>query len=367
MDCFSGNAEARSAFNRLDSGPGVTNISSMSLEEQFYSSSIYGEWCNDAVKNEPHGYYVTTPAVAHDLLAFTEAEARLAGRLASDAKLWSYGFSYGSVIGTTFASMFPDRVGRMVLDGILNADQYYDNDWRDNVDQMDAAMAKFSSLCHSAGPEKCSFWGPSPANITARIDGIISQLQNHPVPISGLQSRDLLPTLVTISDLKALFINTIYTPLSSFSGMANTLHQFEHGNASALAGMFEDSLRITYDVGVVIRCVDSYRRNKLATIEEFRGFVQYAVSKSKYTGDIWPVYAETILCESFLPQLPDSMVFQGKQSSLSPLSSPICEADHFLLRCIGPIGSLDEPTSFPILFASNTIDPITPLKSYVFR
>lgn len=29
------------------------------------------------------------------------------------------------------------------------------------------------------------------------------------------------------------------------------------------------------------------------------------------------------------------------------------------------ISALNMPTSFPILFASNTIDPITPLESYV--
>jgi pimeloyl-ACP methyl ester carboxylesterase len=363
MDCFSGNAAARSAFNRLYSAPGVTNVSSTSLEEQFYSSSIYGEWCNNAVKNEPHGYYVTTPAVAHDLLAFVEAEARLAGRPASDAKLWCYGISYGTVIGTTFASMFPDRVGRMILDGILNADQYYDNDWRDNVDQMDAAMAKFSSFCHSAGPEKCSFWGPTPTNITAKIDDIVSQLQNHPVPISGVQSRNLLPTLVTISDLKTLFINTLYTPLASFPSMADILHQLERGNASALAGMFEGSVNIGYDAGVVIRCADSYRRNKIVTIEEFRGFVQYAVSKSKYTGDIWPVYAETILCESFQLQLSDSLVFQGKKYHRPSFSFLLYSNLTTPLFYKGPIGSLDKPTSFPILFTSNTIDPITPLKS----
>ena len=86
-DCFSGKPEAIFAFSRLHS-TGVTNISLMSLEEQFYSSSIYGEWCNDAVENEsPHAYYVTTPAVAQDLLTFIEAEAVVAGRSPSGAKL----------------------------------------------------------------------------------------------------------------------------------------------------------------------------------------------------------------------------------------------------------------------------------------
>ncbi|RYP55895.1 hypothetical protein DL771_012271 [Monosporascus sp. 5C6A] len=314
LDCFSGNAEARLAFSRLHS-TGATNISSTSLEEQYYSSSIYGEWCNDAVENEsPHGYYVTTPAVAHDLLTFIEAEAEVAGQSPSNARLWCYGISYGTLIGTTFASMFPDRVGRMILDGVVNAEQYYDNDWRDNVDQMDEAMGKFSSFCHSAGPETCSFWGPTPADITTRMDGIIHQLQNHPVPVSGVQSRDL-PALVTYSDLKALFINAIYAPLRSFPVMADILHQLERGDVSALAGMF-DGLRITSDARLVIQCADSYRRNRLTTIEEFKSYVEYTVSKSKYIGDIYPIFLETILCRSFRPQLPDSMVVQGRARCL---------------------------------------------------
>ncbi|PTB65893.1 alpha/beta-hydrolase [Trichoderma citrinoviride] len=338
LDCFSGNTEARSTFSRLHS-TGVTNISSSSFEEQYYSSSIYGEWCNDAVEKEsPHGFYVTTPAVASDLLTFIEAEAELAGQAPSDAKLWLYGISYGTVVGATFASMFPDRVGRMILDGIVNAELYYDNYWSVNVDQMDEAMAKFSSFCHSAGPERCSFWGPTPANITARMDNLILQLQNHPVPISGVQSRGL-PALVTYSDLKALFVNTLYIPIASFPVMADILHQLERGNASALVGMF-DGLGLTIDAGHVIQCADSSRRNKLTSIEEFKSYVEYTVSKSKYIGDVYPIFVDSILCRSFRPQLPDSMVVQKHQ-----------------------VIGLDRPTSFPILIASNTIDPITPLIS----
>ncbi len=323
LDCFSGKPEARLAFNRLHS-TGVTNISSISLEEQFYSSSIYGEWCNDAVENEsPHAYYVTTPAVAQDLLTFIEAEALAVGRSPSDAKLWCYGISYGTVIGSTFASMFPDRVERMILDGVVNAEQYYNNDWTDNVDQMDEAMEKFSSFCHFAGPEKCSFWGPSPASITTRMDGIIQQLQNHPLPVSGVGSQDL-PTLVTYSDLKALFLNAIYAPLERFPLMADILHQAERGNVSALAGIF-DGLNSTSDARLAIQCADSYRRNGLTTIEDFKTYVEYTIAKSKYIGDIYPIFLDNILCRSFRPQLPDSMIFQGSIPFLVYLYSLLME------------------------------------------
>jgi pimeloyl-ACP methyl ester carboxylesterase len=310
LDCFSGKAEARLTFNRLHS-TGATNISTISLAEQYYSSSIYGEWCTNAVASKsPHAYYVTTPAAARDLLTFIEAEAELAGRSPADAKLWSYGVSYGTVVGATFASMFPDRVERMVLDGVVDAEQYYDNDWRDTVEQMDETIEKFLTFCHSAGPEKCSLWAATPVDIMTRMDAIIHQLQNNPVPVSGVQAQ-ILPTMVTYSDLKALFIFTIYDPLALFPVMAKVLSQLEQGDVSALVGMY-NGLLITSDARHFIQCADSSRRNKLTTIEEFKSYVEYTVSKSKYMGDIFPIFQESILCRSHRPQLPDSMMVQGR-------------------------------------------------------
>ncbi|KAJ0414887.1 alpha/beta-hydrolase [Aspergillus carlsbadensis] len=345
LDCFQNNTDARAAFTRLHR-TGVTNIniSSTSLAEQFYSASIYGEWCTDAVDNggNPYGYYVTTPAAAHDLLSFIEAEARLAGRQSAKAKLWAYGVSYGTVVGSTFAAMFPGRVGRMVLDGVLDAEMYYGNEWGDFLEQADEAMGEFVRLCYAAGPEKCAFWGPSMADITDRLDGIIRQLQDHPVPVSMVGSRGNLPTLVTYSDLKALFLTTLYNPLSTFPAMADTLHELERGNASSLAGAFAASDSIS-DSRLAILCADSYRRNTLTTLEEFKGYAEYTRSKSWYVGDMYPIYIENILCRAVRMDLPDSLVVQ--------------------VSVAGPISALDRPTSFPILFTSNTIDPITPLKS----
>jgi hypothetical protein len=312
LDCFRNNTQARTSFNRAHY-TGATNTSSMSFEEQYYSAAIYGEWCEEAVKtNSPHAYYVTTPAVARDLLSFVEAEAKLAGRSPSEAKLWGFGISYGTVIGTTFASIFPDRVGRMVLESVMDVDQYYSNDWRSNFVDSDKAFEQLPILCHAAGPDLCSFWGPSPDNITARIDGIIQNIKSHPIPVSGIDGQTL-PGLVTYSDLKSFLVAGIYQPLIYFPIMADVFVQLERGNASALMGLSEE-LHLDSDVDVIIRCADSYRDNKLTTIEEWKDYIEDTVSSSKYIGDIFPIWARTILCRSLQPQLPDSMIIQGRIS-----------------------------------------------------
>lgn len=35
------------------------------------------------------------------------------------------GFSYGTILGATVAAMFPDRIGRMILDGAVNLAEWF--------------------------------------------------------------------------------------------------------------------------------------------------------------------------------------------------------------------------------------------------
>lgn len=39
----------------------------------------------------------------------------------------SSGVSYGTVLGATVISMFPDRVDKVILDGVVNSHEYYDS------------------------------------------------------------------------------------------------------------------------------------------------------------------------------------------------------------------------------------------------
>jgi pimeloyl-ACP methyl ester carboxylesterase len=62
------------------------------------------------------GKYVSTASTARDMLEIMEKSG--------EESLRYWGFSYGTVLGIVFASMFPNKVGRMVNDGIaLSLDQ----------------------------------------------------------------------------------------------------------------------------------------------------------------------------------------------------------------------------------------------------
>lgn len=37
------------------------------------------------------------------------------------------GISYGTVLGATLAAMFPEKVDKMIIDGVVNAHEYYQN------------------------------------------------------------------------------------------------------------------------------------------------------------------------------------------------------------------------------------------------
>jgi pimeloyl-ACP methyl ester carboxylesterase len=73
-------------------------------------------------------------------------------------KLIYWGFSYGTVIGATFALRYPDQVERMVLDGVVDAQDYYNGGWRTSLLDADAVLDKFCEYCERAGSSRCALY-----------------------------------------------------------------------------------------------------------------------------------------------------------------------------------------------------------------
>lgn len=84
------------------------------------------EWI-DAVRAEQRAYAEACAERTGELLAHVDTlstvrDLNLLRELVGDERLHYLGFSYGTAIGSLYAQLFPERVGRVVLDGAISPD-----------------------------------------------------------------------------------------------------------------------------------------------------------------------------------------------------------------------------------------------------
>jgi pimeloyl-ACP methyl ester carboxylesterase len=316
VDCFPGHPGARAHYEDIFYSD-VSNASSTALDTQFYSADLFGSWCTQNVGGRSgNASFVSTPAVAHDMLTYAMAEQKAAGKPAEEAKVSYYGTSYGTVLGATFASLFPDNVGRVVLDGVVDAEDYYNLGWSTNLYQTDEALQSFSLNCYQSGQSNCSFWGPSTQNISDRLDQIVMDLKYHPIPVPQSAACPL-PMLATYSDLKQLLLLSLYNPLDSFPLLSDILLSLEQGNGSAIMAPVRQwgfpadpcnngSAPSSDDIGTIVKCVDGFNGTHLSTVEEYRGYLDVVTNQSKFFGEVWTTNANGVSCRTVEVQPPKS-------------------------------------------------------------
>ncbi|KAG8773581.1 hypothetical protein FRC15_001922 [Serendipita sp. 397] len=116
--------------------------------------------------------YVGTCAVVRDLVYLVDS---VYGQ-GTDVNL--YGISYGTVIATYLTQMFPDRVGRVIIDGVLDPEKYGNNipmKWAEaDVYDVDFALKSWTEAC--AGSKKCPFSNQNDTSSTllTKIDTILN-------------------------------------------------------------------------------------------------------------------------------------------------------------------------------------------------
>ncbi|KAI9871393.1 MAG: hypothetical protein M1823_008460, partial [Watsoniomyces obsoletus] len=117
------------------------------------------------------------------MIHYTELQAALNGKKPEDALIWYYGVSYGTVIGQTLAALYPNRLGRVILDANVNGQDHYDGVTDTAVEDADDGMLYFFKVCYEAGPKKCAFAGKSGSakDIEKRFNDLLAKLEKNPL------------------------------------------------------------------------------------------------------------------------------------------------------------------------------------------
>ncbi|KAJ7806551.1 TAP-like protein-domain-containing protein [Mycena olivaceomarginata] len=271
--------------------------------------------------------FIHTDHTARDMLRIVQAHGH--------EKIQYWGFSYGSVLGATFASMFPDNVGRLVIDGVADSENYFATEWNNNLIDTDKAWMAFVDGCVAAGPNGCAFYAPTAAELSNNLENLYASLRARPIPVRTNTSFGV----VDYSTLRYTIFQALYAPYQSFPTLARALADLSKGNATALFKMSEtpafecacDPSQYRFEsvgeAGNAVLCNDGKRISP--EYEDLLAHYQ-GLSNSSGWADVW------------------------ENIRLPCLAWPDFPKNHFQ-------GPFVADTSFPLLLVGTTADPVTPL------
>ncbi|MBF8184437.1 alpha/beta fold hydrolase [Nonomuraea sp. K274] len=147
--------------------------------------------------------FITTAATARDM--------DLIRRALGERRISYYGGSYGTYLGAVYASLFPKRADRVVLDSAVDPDRI----WYDEFRGQSAGMAKRfpDAARHAAENHATIGLGDTARQVTAAYLALGKRLDAKPVRIPGS------PTMLTGNVLRFITFNLLYqdaalTPLA---------------------------------------------------------------------------------------------------------------------------------------------------------
>ncbi|MCG7207214.1 alpha/beta hydrolase [Streptomyces arenae] len=122
-----------------------------------------------------------------------------------DPKLNYVGASYGTFLGATYAGLFPERVGRMVLDGAMDPSL---SARRLNLEQtagFETAFQSFARDCAKRADCPLGAKGSTPEQIADNMRTFFQKLDAHPVPAGDADGRKLTESLATTGVIAAMY------------------------------------------------------------------------------------------------------------------------------------------------------------------
>lgn len=124
--------------------------------------------------------------LAHISTADTVRDLDYLRLLVGDQKLNFLGESTGTLLGQTYANMFPRRVRAIVLDGLIDPVAYTNGTasaLSSGLRDVDRLFSKFLALCQAAGSDRCPLAGQG-TSVARRVHGVLRSLRRGPIAAS---------------------------------------------------------------------------------------------------------------------------------------------------------------------------------------
>ncbi len=152
-------------------------------------------------------------------------------QLVGDRAVTYVGLSYGTLLGQTYANLFPTRVRAMMLDGVVDQQTWVKNAEARlavSVGTTDNVFARFVKLCQIAGPARCALARHS-ETVAQRVAGLFRQARRAPIPAPHADP----PGVLSYGDLLLSTFQPLRSPVM-WPQYARELDAAAGGDASAV-------------------------------------------------------------------------------------------------------------------------------------
>ena len=183
-------------------------------------SATMGQGCK--ARSPEFAPYLDSVSVARDM--------DILRAVLGDEKLNYLGKSYGTLLGALYAELFPQQVGRIVLDGVLPSSLSGDQISQGQAQAFEVALHRFVAWC--IADMDCPLPRDEQQGI-ARIQQLLDSLDSAPLP--GIGARVLTEALAT-----SAILNHLYLLPSDWIMLEYGLAAALQGDGSVLLDMIDD-------------------------------------------------------------------------------------------------------------------------------
>ena len=98
------------------------------------------------------------------------------------------GYSYGTLLGATYADLFPQRVDRFVLDGALDPESSYTDLVAGQAAGIEIALRAYATACLAGDAGDCPLSGDVEQAVQ-QVVGVVERADDEPFPTTGRDGR----------------------------------------------------------------------------------------------------------------------------------------------------------------------------------